>query len=124
MLCDAADEAESFINDNINSIIYNKGIDYDSGRINRGNNHQTGKDALELWLSDKPEEDLYLRGFSGGDYIDGQWAEADESEFFTRISTERGWSRWGNLVDTTYKEIYYNANSISDPEYSICVLIL
>ncbi len=116
MLCDAADEAESFINDNINSIIYNKGIDYDSGRINRGNNHQTGKDALELWLSDKPEEDLYLRGFSGGDYIDGQWAEADESEFFTRISTERGWSRWGNLVDTTYKEIYYNANSISDPD--------
>lgn len=115
-LYDAADEVESFINDNINSIVYNRGIDYDSGKVNRGNNHQTGKDALELWLSDKPEEDLYLRGFSGGDYIDGQWTEADESDFFTRISTERGWSRWGNLVDTTYKEIYYNANSISNPD--------
>ncbi len=116
LLCDAADQVESLINDNINRIVYNRGNNYDSGRVNRGNNHQTGQDALELWLSDKPEEDLYLRGFSGGEYTNGQWSEADESEFFTRISTERGWSRWGNLVDTTYKEIYYNANSLSNPD--------
>lgn len=116
LLCDAADSVESFLNDNINKLVYNRGIDYDSGKVNRGNNHQTGRDALELWLSAKPEEDLYLRGFSGGEYKDGQWEEADESAFFTQISTERGWSRWGNLVDTTYKEIFYNANSISDPD--------
>lgn len=114
-LYDIADDAESLIIDNANSFIFNRLSDFDSGIINRGNNHQSGRDVMELWLSEQPNEDLYLRGFTGGEYTGGKWEYANESQFFTKISSERGWSRWGSIVDVTYKEIYYNANSASNP---------
>ncbi len=114
-LYDIADDAESLIIDNANYYIFNRISDYDSGNVSRGNNHQSGRDVMELWLSEKPNEDMYLRGFTGGEYLGGEWRYADESDFFTKISSERGWSRWGNIVDTVYKEIYYNANSASNP---------
>ncbi len=118
-LYDIADNAEDIITDNANSLIFNRLSDYDSGVVNRGNNHQSGKNVMELWVSEKPNEDMYLRGFTGGEYTGGEWKYADEARFFDRISSERGWSRWGNIVDVTYKEIYYNANSASNPSSKV-----
>lgn len=114
-LFDIADEADSYIYRGIKAFRNENKEDYDSGEINRGNNYQDGTPCLEVWLSKKPEEDLYLKGFEGGNYIGSQWEDADEGEFFERLAFERGWSRWGNLVDTMYKEIYYTANSSSNP---------
>ncbi len=113
-LFDIADDADSYIYRGIKSLRNENKEDYDSGEINRGNNYQNGTPCLEVWLNKKPEEDLYLKGFEGGNYIGSQWEEADEGDFFDRIAFERGWSRWGNLIDTMYKEIYYTANSSSN----------
>ena len=118
-LFDIADDADSYIYRGIKALRNENREDYDSGEINRGNNYQNGTPCLEVWLNKKPEEDLYLKGFEGGDYRGSQWDEADEGEFFERLAFERGWSRWGNLIDTMYKEIYYTANSSSNPPVTL-----
>lgn len=116
ILYDAADSVDGYIYREIKNFTGNRGIDYDSGEVGRGNNYQRGTECVEVWLSQKPDEDLYLKGFEGGNYSEGAWAEADEERFFERLAFERGWTRWGNLIGTMYKEIYYNANSSSNPQ--------
>ena len=59
------------------------------GTINNGNNYPTGTPHIELNASRQPSEPIYLRGFSGGEYIGGGWTEADESKFFEYRSEER-----------------------------------
>lgn len=59
------------------------------GTINNGNNYPTGTPHLMLNTSRMPTEPIYLRGFSGDEYIGGDWTEADESEFFSYRSEEK-----------------------------------
>ena len=113
---DKADDVEGVVHRLVNDLIYSRGSDYDSGRVNAGNNYQRGTDAVEIWLSDKPTEPVYLKGFEGGDYTGSAWAEADEGDFFNKLSYEMGWNRWGNYMSAMYKEIYYNANNSSNPQ--------
>ena len=58
------------------------------GTINNGNNYPTGTSHIELSASRQPTEPIYLRGFSGDEYIGGAWTEADESDFFNFWSDE------------------------------------
>ncbi len=113
---DKADDVEGVVHRLVNDLIYSRGSDYDSGRVNSGNNYQRGTDAVEIWLSDKPTEPVYLKGFEGGDYTGNAWAEANEGDFFNKLSYEMGWNRWGNYMSAMYKEIYYNANNSSNPQ--------
>jgi transglutaminase-like putative cysteine protease len=50
--------------------------------VNRGNLYPTGGERLELTLTEKPQEDIYLKNFIGGDYIGNEWRPADESDFY------------------------------------------
>lgn len=59
------------------------------GAINNGNNYPTGTPHIQLNVSRQPTEPIYLRGFSGAEYIGGNWTEADESQFFSYRSEER-----------------------------------
>lgn len=48
------------------------------GQIGRGNNHRTGAVHLELTAPSQPAETLYLRGFSGEEYVGGVWKHMDK----------------------------------------------
>ena len=52
-------------------------------KIGKGNNYRTKAAHLYLKVSEKPEETLYLHGFSGENYSKGKWSAADEEELYT-----------------------------------------
>ncbi len=41
--------------------------------------------AIRLRTDREPTETIYLRGFSGGDYSDGEWQAADDESIFERM---------------------------------------
>ncbi|MGG7145093.1 transglutaminase-like domain-containing protein [Clostridium nigeriense] len=51
------------------------------GKVSRGNNYAVGSDKLEVTVSEKPSEVIYLKNFIGSDYMENQWEEADESDY-------------------------------------------
>lgn len=57
-----------------------------SGKISRGNHYSSGLLQLELTLSQAPEERMYLKDFTGGDYQGDVWAEADEADFYAAVN--------------------------------------
>lgn len=113
-LFDLTDDINSFVTAQINNLTSQRYTDYSTGKVSRGNNYQTGLECVEIWLSKQPTEDVYLKDFEGGNYIGNQWLEADEGQFYNALAYDRGWTRWGNYIETMYKEIYYNANSSSE----------
>lgn len=48
------------------------------GQINNGNNYPTGTPHLEVTVDSLPTESIYLRGFSGGDYKNGNWTNVSD----------------------------------------------
>lgn len=60
------------------------------GEISRSNSYPSGKKQLEIVMSDKPEENLYLKGFTGSNYENGSWEPADEASFFETAARESG----------------------------------
>lgn len=60
-----------------------------SGKISRGSHYASGVLQLELTLSKMPEERLYLKDFTGGDYQGDTWAEADETDFYAEVNSRQ-----------------------------------
>lgn len=77
-----------------------------SGRINRGNLYRTGEARLEVSVSEVPAESLYLRGFSGGDYIGNGWKEADGEELFSEIADIMDWHERTEWLAWMYYTMY------------------
>lgn len=73
-----------------------------SGTINRGNNYPDGKDQLEVSVSTQPNEPLYLKSQSFGDYIGNEWDRLDERAFFDGLYETYG------ADDTSFQ--YYMLN--------------
>ena len=48
------------------------------GSISTGNNYQTGAEQLKLTANRKPEEDIYLAGYIGGEYTGNNWTVTDD----------------------------------------------
>ena len=48
------------------------------GQINNGNNYPTGTPHLEVTVDRLPTESIYLRGFSGGEYKNGNWTNVSD----------------------------------------------
>lgn len=51
------------------------------GRVSRGNNYAVGSDKLEITVSEKPDEIIYLKNFTGSNYLENEWEEADELDY-------------------------------------------
>lgn len=60
-------------------------IEADKGRVNRGNQHTLGTEQLEVVVDEKPEEAVYLKNFTGNQYAESRWEEADDSSFFEEL---------------------------------------
>ena len=78
-----------------------------SGRINRGNLYSGERQVMELRTSQPPDAALYLRDFSGGDYIEGQWLTDRDQEILqlTEESFPKG-SLWRDWVQPIWEHMY------------------
>lgn len=81
-----------------------------SGSINRGNLYRTGEVRLELTASEMPTEPLYLRGFSGGDYVGNGWEAVDERAMFEKIAEILEWEQWTGMIGGMYYTMYFILN--------------
>lgn len=84
------------------------------GRMGRGNNYRTGTPHLEVLVEEKPVETMYLCGFWGGEYIGGDWRQADDETLFQVIEEELGWDSYSGSYDWTrsmYHSMYFVMNA-------------
>ncbi len=68
--------ADAAIKDGIAMMTGNFESNISGGQISRGNLHQTGQHMLYITTNTKPQENLYLSGFKGYTYADGEWSDA------------------------------------------------
>ncbi|MGI6007799.1 MAG: transglutaminase-like domain-containing protein [Ruminococcus sp.] len=61
-----------------------------AGGVNRGNQASIGQEKLEIVASERPEEILYLKDFTGSRYMGEYWEIADESEFLMQQGIQNG----------------------------------
>lgn len=116
-LYDTVYVTEGFVRGEIRSLMGRSSKPIASGRVSPGNNYQTGAAHLFVTADIKPTETLYLRGFTGGDYLGGEWARADDnslsyelvsnSSSVTNPLARAGWNSFGG---TTIDEMYYTLN--------------
>lgn len=87
-----------------------------SGHVSSGNNYRTGEPQMEVTLQEKPEETLYLKGFTGGAYTGGGWEPADDGAIFHKMSAALGWEGWESWISGQFFSLYYAMNMISSEE--------
>ena len=67
----------------------------EDGSINRGNLYPADVEQLEIFVSEMPTETLYLKGFCGGEYAEGEWLPQTDEELFARmIAKTPYWRYW------------------------------
>lgn len=84
--------------------------------VQSGNNYRTGEPQMEVTLQEKPEETLYLKGFTGGAYTGGGWEPADDGAIFHEMSAALGWEGWESWISGQFSSLYYAMNMISSEE--------
>ena len=52
------------------------------GKVSRGNNSIKGIEKLEVTVSEKPDEIIYLKDFIGLDYLDNKWEKDDQANYW------------------------------------------
>lgn len=117
-LFQSVDEAESAL---FRMAIDQTGLSEDqiaNGNVSRGNHYQTGTPRLEIQVSQQPEETIYLKGFEGGEYENGQWMPAGEEDVLEQTSQILGWGNWRGTVGTMLDSMYFFMNSSTNPEAS------
>lgn len=86
-----------------------------SGIINRGNLIISGVEQMTAYTDRRPTETLYLKGFTGGDYQEGVWEEAEESRLFQAVEQQMG-EGWNGRGSSAFRTMYYDLNQWSEPE--------
>ena len=102
---DSVYQAEGFIYRSLDNITGQAEKLVTGGAINNGNNYPTGTPHIELTASKQPTEPIYLRGFSGGEYIGGDWRETDDASVIAYFSDRYGWD-----YETLYNAVFYMDN--------------
>lgn len=77
------------------------------GRISMGNLYPAGAEHLVLETSECPTEALYLKAFSGGEYLGGDWLPAEDEAVFAEAE---GMSDSALNLANTFQSLYYNVN--------------
>lgn len=81
-----------------------------SGHVSGENNYPSGDVQIEVTVSRRPEETMYLKAFSGGDYVGGQWESADDEALFVNMSHTLEWEEWLDWIRGLYANMYYVMN--------------
>lgn len=83
------------------------------GHVSSGNNYHTGEQQLEVTLPQEPTQTLYLKGFTGGRYIGGEWEAADDEPVFQEMARDLEWERWETWISAIYDTLYFIMNRSS-----------
>ena len=113
-------EAEGFVYRSVQNLSGSANAPITGGKINQRNLYRTGAEHLILTSNLQPTETLYLRGFSGGEYIGGDWVRSGDEEILEKIVRDAdGWksllaSGWepGDL-NNVYHQMYVAMNVLS-----------
>lgn len=87
-----------------------------TGTVSRRNNYRTGRVRMELTVSDVPAEPLYLRGFSGGEYVGDRWRRAGAQALFDEVAQTLYWEEWRETIGGTYYNMYFALNQAAAGE--------
>lgn len=81
------------------------------GIISRGNLYPADMRQLTVSSDRRPTERIYLKGFSGGDYVNGEWLAADDEAIFQRMEENAlHWDRWSSLIPGMYRSMFFIMN--------------
>ena len=103
--------AEGFFNRSIRRSLGLTGEEAAHGRISRGNNYRTGAEQLRIRTTVEPEETLYLKGFTGGDYEGNNWGPDLDEEIFDAIAEKRDWPGWQSWIASIHRGSVFLLNS-------------
>ena len=120
-LFDSVYEAEDYVYRGIRYLTGDEDAPVTGNQVSQGNNYQTGAERLKISSYNLPTEDLYLRSFSGGDYIGGEWLPADDDAIFYKMSKEPGQTLAANAIKNFYSEMYFYLNSITIEEWGFSI---
>lgn len=70
-------------------------------RLGNGEPDVTGREALQITVKKVPKENIYLKGFVGGDYENGRWKNVSSQEF-------SDWAQQQGYTSEEYQEIVRN----------------
>ena len=83
-----------------------------NGAVSRGNLYPAGMEQLQVQTDKEPTETIYLRGFTGGDYRDGEWQPADDTSVFALMNENTlHWDQWESWIAGMYDTMYFVLNS-------------
>ena len=94
------------------------------GAVSRTNCYPSSQECLQVYADHAPSEDIYLRGFSGGDYQGGVWEKADEEEVYKEIAHRLGFQHSGTRMADMYANMYYMQTlraSSADQRFTLAV---
>lgn len=80
------------------------------GQVSRGNNHQTGTPQIELRTTQMPTETVYMKGFSGGDYVSGDWMPDIDRDIIEQIVQGRRWQQQNRQMFGLFYSMYFMLN--------------
>ncbi len=118
--------ADGFIKDEISKLTGNFGDNISGGKVARGNLHQTGQSMLYIRMDKKPNTQLYLWGFRGGYYENGEWSDAfayDDGSYSYNLSEPfmsnfyTGYGNYYRYRDYEYEDDNDYANWYEDEEW-------
>ncbi len=114
-LSELAYSSEGYISRSLQQITGSSQRPKADGRVSSGNNYRTGERQLEIVLEEEPGETIYLKGFSGGEYVGGEWLPADDEPIFHRMAQQLG-ANLESWIRSTYDNLYLMMNVRQDRE--------
>lgn len=81
------------------------------GHISRINNYTNDSEQLVVQLTHRPSEPIYLKGFTGGDYSDGEWSSSDDSALLSEIRDSIDNYYWASQINSMYSGMYFVMNA-------------
>ena len=103
-------EAEYFVNNTIRFVMGTADEATANGQIGKGNDYKTGTMQLELETVDLITEKLYLKGFSGSDYLGGTWREDSDTGLLTQAAQTIGLGNRAWSISNRFGGMYYTLN--------------
>ncbi len=107
LLYESVYQAEGFISRSLQRTTGQDERPITGGHVSSGNNYRTGTVQLEVTVSARPDDVLYLKGFTGDTYTGGEWQELDEYQLFTRMAETLHWEQWESWIRGMLYSMYY-----------------
>lgn len=112
-LADLVYSGEGFVSRSMQQITGRAETPTANGRVSAGNNYHTGRVQAEVTLMEQPEGTLYLKGFTGGEYIGGEWQAAEDGKVFLEIADRLHWESWEAWIGGMFTSMYFVMNEAS-----------